>query len=52
MQAAAGVLATQVPSDAKTSPVEKINLDEGTWDAAIEFFPAPGASAMTSKGRI
>lgn len=32
MQAAAGVLATQVPSDAKTSPVEKINLDEGTWD--------------------
>lgn len=32
MQAAAGVLATQVPSDAKSSPVEKINLDEGTWD--------------------
>jgi hypothetical protein len=32
MQAAAGVLATQVPSDAKSSPVEKINLDEGSWD--------------------
>ena len=32
MQAAAGVLATQVPNDAKTSPVEKINLDEGSWD--------------------
>lgn len=32
MQAAAGVLATQVPSDAKPSPMEKINLDEGTWD--------------------
>lgn len=32
MQAAAGVLATQVPADAKGSPVEKINLDEGTWD--------------------
>lgn len=32
MQAAAGVLATQVPSDAKASPMEKINLDEGTWD--------------------
>ncbi|RNL64229.1 hypothetical protein EFK50_06765 [Nocardioides marmoriginsengisoli] len=33
MQAAAGVLATQVPSDAKTSPVEKINLDDdGGWD--------------------
>lgn len=32
MHAAAGVLATQVPSDAKTSPVEKINLDEDSWD--------------------
>lgn len=32
MQAAAGVLATQVPSDAKGSPVEKIDLDEGPWD--------------------
>ncbi|MET3963570.1 hypothetical protein ABIE44_003504 [Marmoricola sp. OAE513] len=32
MQAAAGVLATQVPGDAKSSPVEKINLDESTWD--------------------
>lgn len=33
MQAAAGVLATQVPDDAgKTSPVEKINLDDGAWD--------------------
>jgi len=25
-------------------------LDEGTWDAAVEMFPAPGAPAMTSKG--
>lgn len=32
MQAAAGVLATQVPTDAKNSPVEKINLDDGGWD--------------------
>jgi hypothetical protein len=32
MQAAAGVLATQVPTDARTSPVEKIDLDEGSWD--------------------
>lgn len=32
MQAAAGVLATQVPSDAKGSPVEKINLDDEPWD--------------------
>lgn len=32
MQAAAGILATQVPADAKGSPVEKINLDEGPWD--------------------
>ena len=31
MHAAAGVLSTQVPQDGKTSPVEKINLDEG-WD--------------------
>lgn len=32
MHAAAGVLATQVPADAKNSPVEKINLDENSWD--------------------
>jgi hypothetical protein len=32
MQAAAGVLATHVPTDAKNSPVEKINLDDSTWD--------------------
>ncbi|MFL6061421.1 MAG: hypothetical protein ACJ72E_09335 [Marmoricola sp.] len=33
MQAAAGVLATQVPGDAKGSPVEKIDLDdEGPWE--------------------
>ncbi|MCZ4499588.1 MAG: hypothetical protein JWQ74_2141 [Marmoricola sp.] len=32
MQAAAGVLATQVPSDAKSSPVEKIDLDDSPWD--------------------
>lgn len=32
MHAAAGVLATQVPTDAKSSPVEKIDLDEGSWD--------------------
>jgi len=32
MQAAAGVLATQVPADAKGAPVEKINLDDSPWD--------------------
>ncbi|MFL6155348.1 MAG: hypothetical protein ACJ72D_04625 [Marmoricola sp.] len=32
MQAAAGVLATQVPTDAKASPMEKINLDDDSWD--------------------
>ncbi len=32
MHAAAGVLATQVPTDAKAAPMEKINLDEGAWD--------------------
>jgi hypothetical protein len=31
MHAAAGVLATQVPSD-KASPVEKIDLDDSDWD--------------------
>ena len=33
MQAAAGVLATQVPPDRK-GPVEKIDLDEAGWDDA------------------
>jgi hypothetical protein len=32
MHAAAGVLATQVPEDKKTGPVEKINLDDEGWD--------------------
>lgn len=32
MHAAAGVLATQVPTEAKGSPVEKIDLDD--WDDA------------------
>lgn len=32
MHAAAGVLATQVPTDGKASPVEKIDLDDETWD--------------------
>jgi len=32
MQAAAGVLATHVPADAKNAGVEKIDLDEGAWD--------------------
>lgn len=32
MHAAAGVLATQVPTDAKASPVEKIDLDDEGWD--------------------
>lgn len=31
VQAAAGVLATQMPDDGKGSPVEKINLDDA-WD--------------------
>lgn len=32
MHAAAGVLATQVPNDGKSSPVEKIDLDDETWE--------------------
>ena len=32
MHAAAGVLATQVPQDSKSSPVEKIDLDDAPGD--------------------
>ncbi|MFL6023777.1 MAG: hypothetical protein ACJ72O_10605 [Marmoricola sp.] len=32
MHAAAGVLATQVPDDKKAGPVEKIDLDDESWD--------------------
>jgi hypothetical protein len=32
MQAAAGVLATQVPDDRRKGPVEKIDLDAADWD--------------------
>lgn len=32
MHAAAGFLATQVPNEPTTSPVEKIDLDDETWD--------------------
>lgn len=32
MHAAAGVLATQVPDEARKPPVEKIDLDDETWD--------------------
>ena len=32
MHAAAGVLATQVPEDKKPGPVEKIDLDDESWD--------------------
>jgi hypothetical protein len=27
-----------------------LQMDEGTWDAVVEFMPAPGAPPMTSKG--
>jgi hypothetical protein len=29
---------------------ELLKMDAGTWDAAVEFSPAPGAPPMTSKG--
>jgi hypothetical protein len=41
----------QAPPMPKPGPEHAIlKMDEGTWDAVVEFFPAPGAPPMTSKG--
>jgi hypothetical protein len=43
--------AQQGPPMPKPGPEHALfKMDEGTWDATIEFFPAPGAPAMTSMG--
>lgn len=47
----APVVAAQEPPMPKPGPEHALlKMDEGTWDATVEFFPAPGAPAMTSKG--
>lgn len=41
----------QGPPAPKPGPQhEVLKMDEGTWDAVVELFPAPGAPPMTSKG--
>ncbi|MBA2305579.1 MAG: DUF1579 domain-containing protein [Acidobacteria bacterium] len=41
----------QMPPMPKPGPEhEMLKLDEGTWDAIVEFIPGPGAPPMTSKG--
>jgi hypothetical protein len=43
--------AQQPPPMPKPGPEHQVlAMDEGTWDAVIEFTPAPGAPPMTSKG--
>ena len=42
---------SQGPPMPKPGPEhELLKLDVGTWDAVVEFIPAPGAPPMTSKG--
>ena len=49
---AGGVAAQQgMPAAPKPGPEQAIlKQDEGTWDATVEMFMAPGAPPMTSKG--
>ena len=43
--------AEQMPPMPKPGPEHAVlKMDEGTWDAVVEFVPAPGAPPMTSKG--
>ena len=43
--------AQQMPPPPKPGPEhELLKMDEGTWDAVVEFVMAPGAPPMTSKG--
>ena len=43
--------AAQEPPMPKPGPEhEVLKMDVGTWDAVVEFIPAPGAPPMTSKG--
>jgi hypothetical protein len=41
----------EAPPSPKPGPEhEVLKMDQGTWDAVVEFSPAPGAPMMTSKG--
>lgn len=41
----------EAPPMPKPGPAhEVLKMDVGTWDAVVEFSPAPGAPTMTSKG--
>lgn len=41
----------EMPPLPKPGPEHQVlKLDEGTWEATTEMFPAPGAPPMTSKG--
>lgn len=43
--------AQQMPPMPTAGPEHAIlKMDEGTWDAVVEFVPGPGAPPMTSKG--
>lgn len=43
--------AQQMPPMPKPGPEHALfKMDEGTWDAVVEFTPGPGAPPMTSKG--
>lgn len=49
--AAAQTGTQQMPPMPKPGPEHEIlKMDEGTWDATVEFIPGPGAPPMTSKG--
>lgn len=49
--ASAALVAQQPPPMPKPGPEHQIfKMDEGTWDATVEFIPGPGAPPMTSKG--
>lgn len=48
---AAAQTGSQAPPLPKPGPEHAIlNMDVGTWDAVVEFVPAPGAPPMVSKG--
>jgi hypothetical protein len=48
---AASVAAQQMPSTPKPGPEHAVlKMEEGVWDAVVEFVMAPGAPPQTSKG--
>jgi hypothetical protein len=48
---AAAQTGAQTPPMPKPGPEHAIlKMDEGTWDAVVEFIPGPGAPPMVSKG--